>query len=308
MGNVPTVVLRPSADAGAVRPAIRYARQRAPELLVWMGIPLLGTFSTEEPISFGRFVIFVIALTSAMAHVLLVNDWGGLRRNPLEVMRYGPVADGTALADTLRDGAALTLLVGVLCGLYLLPLRVLLVLGSLGVGISALYSHPAIHLKENPIASRVLHLAGGTLQFLGGYLAFSGQLTRGASIGLFFGAVITAGHFIHECIDAEDDQVHDVHTWATRRGIRHCARVGLLMFVCAHVYLFILAKAGAFSWTDFWIFSLPIAVHAYFADGILGAKDDLPRTLRHYRLGYRTMYALSSAAFVAVRLVCWTQC
>jgi len=304
-GRVSALVFQPETGVGTVTPAIRYARQRMAELLVWMGIPLLGAFSTGEPLPFGRFVLFVIALTAAMAHVLLVNDWGGLRRNPLEVERYRHVSDGTALAYTLRDGAALTLVVGVVCGLYLLPLRMVLVLGGLGVGISALYSHPAIHLKENVIASRVLHLAGGALQFLGGYLAFSGQLGRGAFIGLFFGWVIMAGHFVHECIDAESDQAHDVRTWATRRGVRHCARVGLLMFTCGHAYVFILAESAIFSWTDAWIFSAPLAVHAYFAAGILGDTDDLPGTLRRYRLGYRTLYAVSSAAFVGVRLACW---
>ena len=299
--------LQPAPDAWTVRPTIQYARQRAPELLVWMGIPLLGAFSARESISFGRFVLFVFALTAAMAHVLLVNDWGGLKRNPLEVERYRHVVDGIALADTLRNGAALTLLAGFLCGLYLLPLPMLLVMACLGMGISVLYSHPAIHLKEHLIASKMLHLAGGTLQFLGGYLVFSGDLARGAAIGLFFGWIITAGHCVHECIDAEGDQAQDVRTWATRWGPRRCARVGLLMFVCAHAYLGLLTELAILSWTDAWIFSVPIAAHAYFVHRILREPDNLAESLRRYRLGYRTMYALSSAAFVSVRLASWAQ-
>jgi 4-hydroxybenzoate polyprenyltransferase len=267
-----------------------------------MGIPLLGALSTGESIPFGRFVIFVVALTASMAHVLLVNDWGGLRRNPLEVERYRQVADGLALADTLRNGAVLTLLVGLLCGLYLLPLPALLVMGCLGIGVSALYSHPAIHLKEHLVASKMLHLVGGTLQFLGGYLVFSGDLATGAAVGLFFGWIIMAGHFFHECIDAETDQVHDIHTWATRWGVRRCARVGLLVFVGAHAYLLILAELAVLSWTDAWIFSVPIAAHVFFADRILREPDHLAEALRRYRLGYRTMYALSSAASVGVAL------
>jgi 4-hydroxybenzoate polyprenyltransferase len=297
----------PSTDAGAVTPIVQYARERGPELLVWMGIPLLGALSTGESLAFGRFVLFVLALTAAMAHVLLVNDWGGLRRNPLEVERYRHVADGPALAGALRNGAALTLLASVLGGLYLLPLSVLLVLGGLGIGVSALYSHPAIHLKEHLVASKMLHLAGGTLQFLGGYLVFSGDLARGAAIGLFFGWIIMAGHFVHECIDAEDDQAHDIHTWATRWGVRRSAKVGLLMFAGAHAYLLILAGLAVLSWTDAWIFSMPVAAHVYFAERILGEPDDLAGTLRHYRLGYRAMYALGSAASVCVTLAWWAE-
>ena len=37
-------------------------------------------------------------------------------------------------------------------------------------------------------------------------------------------------------------------------------------------YLLILAELAIFSWTDAWIFSVPIAVHAYFAAGILGTR------------------------------------
>lgn len=267
-----------------------------------MAIPVLGAFSAGESVSFARFVVFLLALTAAMAHLLLVNDWGGLRRDPLEVLRYRHVADGTALADTLRNGAALTLLVSVLCGLYLLPLRVLLVMACLGVGVSALYSHPAIHLKEHPVGSKMLHLAGGTLQFLGGYVVFSGHLGRGVAIGLVFGWIMTAGHCVHECIDAGSDRAHDVHTWATRWGVRRCARLGLLTFACAHAYVLLLTALAVLSWTDAWVFSVPIAAHACFADRILREKDDLARTLRRYRLSYRAMYALSSAAFVWARL------
>ncbi|HZS32594.1 MAG TPA: UbiA family prenyltransferase [Methylomirabilota bacterium] len=290
-----------------IEPAIQYARRRAPELLVWMGIPLLGAFAAGESIPLGRFVVFVVAMTAAMAHLLLVNDWGGLRRNPLEVKRYRHVADGTALADTLRNGAALTLAAGLACGLYLLPLRMLLVMAGLGIGISVLYSHPAIHLKEHVIGSKMLHVTGGTVQFLGGYLVFSGHLSRGVAIGLAFGWIIMAGHFFHECIDAESDRAHDVHTWATRWGVRHCARVGLLMFVCAHAYLLILTELTVLSWADAWVFSVPVAAHACFAGRILRDQDDLARTLRRYRLSYRTMYALSSAAFVWVRLASLAQ-
>jgi 4-hydroxybenzoate polyprenyltransferase len=270
-----------------------------------MGIPLVGAFSTGEPISFGRFVLFDFALTAAMAHVLLTNDWGGLRRTPLEVERYPHVADGTALGNALRNGAMLMLLASLLCGFYLLPLRMLLILAGLGIGINALYSHPAIHLKEHLFASKMLHLTGGTLQFVGGYLVFSGELGRGASSGLFFGGIITAGHFFHECIDAEGDRAHDVQTWATRCGVRHCARAGLLTFIGAHAYLLILAKLGIVSWTDAWIFSVPIVAHLSFAHWILREKGDLGTTLRHYRLAYRTMYALSSATFICVRLAVW---
>ena len=284
--------------------AFQYVRHRTAELLVWMGIPLLGALAAGEPLSPGRFAVFVVALTAAMAHVLLVNDWGGLRRDPLEVTRYPGATEGSALA-MLRGGAVLALLVSLLCGLYLLPLRALLAVGCLGISLSVLYSHPAVHLKENPVASKVLHAMGGTLQFLGGYLVFSGQPVRGACLGLFFGWVLTAGHFFHECKDAAVDDTRDIDTWATRWGSRHCARVGLSMFGFAHVYLLILAELGVLSATEAWLLSAPVAVHAFFAARILREDGRLAATLRRYHLGYRAVYASSGAAFALVNLASW---
>ena len=294
--------LGPAPAGPRAGPAVRYVRRRGAELPVWMGIPLLGALTAGGPGPAGRFALFVLAATAAMAHVLLVNDWGGLRRNPLEMTRYGDVAGADSFAVMLRNGAAMTLLVSFVCGLELLPRGALLAIGCPGFLLSVLYSHPGIHLKEHPFLSKLLHAFAGTLQFAGAYLVFSGDLRRGAGIGVFFGCVVAAGHFFHECRDAASDGAHEVRTWATRWGVPHCARSGLLMFVVAHAYLLVLPELGLLSWAEVAMLSAPIAVHAPFAVWIVRSRHRLERVLQSHHLGYRATYAASGVAFVVSRL------
>ena len=195
-----------------MRSYLQYFRKRSVELPIWLGIPFIGVFLTVEQPPIGRLILFAVAATLAISHLLLVNDWGGLKRTPLEMNRYQDVEDTGAFSRMLRNTAVLTLPIAVLVGFFLLPPELLLGLGVSGILLSVLYSHPSIHLKEDPILSNVLHLLGGTLLFVLGVAVFAGDVAKGITIGLFFGMILMGGHFIHECIDSRRrQQAPDTH-------------------------------------------------------------------------------------------------
>ena len=275
-----------------MRSYLQYFRKRSVELPIWLGIPFIGVFLTVEQPPIGRLILFAVAATLAISHLLLVNDWGGLKRTPLEMNRYQDVEDTGAFSRMLRNTAVLTLPIAVLVGFFLLPPELLLGLGVSGILLSVLYSHPSIHLKEDPILSNVLHLLGGTLLFVLGVAVFAGDVAKGITIGLFFGMILMGGHFIHECIDHDEDNRHQTRTSATTWGISHAARLGIATFFVAHLYLLFLAFLGIMAWSETVLFSLPAAVHISYCRTVIGAAT---RATRTRLLDYRRLYRLSCA-------------
>lgn len=266
-----------------------------------MGIPLTGVFTTGASIPFGKFTIFMMALFFAMAHVLLINDWGGLRRNPMELERYLNVNDATRFSRLLFQAAVLCLLAGTALGIWLLPLPFLILIAVTGSFISVLYSHPDWHFKEHLILSKALHLAGGTIQFLLGYAVFSDDLASGVAIGLFFGCIIMAGHFIHECGDYENDLTHQITTWATIHGKGHTAVSGMMTFLFGHFYLMGLASFGVISLVNAAIFTPIVLLHLATLISLRGRYDDRALLLR-YRARYRLTYSVACVVFTMVQI------
>ena len=212
----PRPVLTQRPVAGNMRAYLKYFRKRFVELPIWLGIPFIGVFLTVDRPSVARLLLFGLTVSLAISHLLLVNDWGGLKRAPLELGRYQDIHDSRAFSRMLRNAALLTLLSGVLLGVFLLPPTLLLGIGVSGALLSFLYSHPSFHLKEDPLLSHLLHVSGGTLLFLMGVAVFSGNMAKGTAIGLFFGMILMGGHFIHESIDHDEDIRHQARTSATR--------------------------------------------------------------------------------------------
>jgi len=279
----------------------KYINKRIYELPIWMGIPMVGVFTSGASIPFEKFTLYLAALFFAMAHVLLINDWGGLRRNPRELSRYFGLDDSARFASMLGRAAIFCLLAGAILGLWLIPLNTLLLITVTGGFISVLYSHPDWHLKEHLVLSKLLHLAGGTIQFLLGYAVFSNNLAPGIAIGLFFGCIIMAGHFIHECGDFEEDLAHGIKTWATTNGVGKTAVFGMLTFVLAHIYLIALAVLQTLSWVDVAIFTPIVLLHLATLI-ILRGRYDSTSLLKRYRMQYRLSYVTACMVFVYAQI------
>lgn len=180
---------------------------------IWLGIPFLGALLGEHFTYGPRLFVFIAAMVFAMAHILLLNDWGDLIKNPLERSRYTQVSNIEVFKFGLWVGAVLSFVISV--GLYagLVSFWVLLSFYFMGGSFSILYSHPKIHFKESVVGSTALHFWGGLLQFMLGYLAFSQRWQDGILWGVFFSLVFVAGHLVHECVDVDEDR-----RGALRRG------------------------------------------------------------------------------------------
>jgi len=88
---------------------LQYIRYRILELPIWLGIPFLGVFLGGKPEPLSRFILFTIAVSLAMGHVLFINDWGGLKRNPQEAKRYNLTGDDKSLQKHIFIAAIISI-------------------------------------------------------------------------------------------------------------------------------------------------------------------------------------------------------
>lgn len=282
-----------------MRDLLNYLKFRIKEFPVWLGIPYLGVFTTQAPISIQRLMIFTLAISLAIIHLLLLNDWGGYRRNKHEFERF-KVINQPLLLKWLAYCSIASFLLSLALGALLLNIKLLLILSFCGGILSYLYSNPIFHMKENLIGSKLIHIAGGLLQFLLGYLVFSHDIQRAMLIGLYFSLLFTAGHFIHECIDINEDSKGCLNTFAGRFDYKASFYVSMALFATATYYLYFIFNKGHVDAVLFYLFCVPVLIHAvYLFRFHLNINSPYP-FLVNYQKTYRLFYGLSAFIYIAV--------
>jgi len=280
----------------ALRPVPRSFRVlsciRLDEVLILQGTPLLGALFAMGPITTAKCVdLMVLALGSSclVAHVFLLNDWSGASTDLRDPNRAARVF--TARGISSRSA-------GILCVLLLLAgLLLLAPFGSAALALaltlavlSTLYSAPAVAMKGVPLASTVLHLAGGLVHFLLGYSVFHAPDARSVGIGSFFALTFAAGHLTHEARDHASDLLNGIQTNAVKFGPATNFLAGLLFFTTAYYLLFVLAVTAVVPrilvlTVALYPLHMRWALRAWMAG--LGFQN-----IRWLQLRYRTLYAI----------------
>lgn len=226
---------------------ISYLKQiRYNEVLLLLGSPFLGIFiSLKAGTDFMivSFLLFCPAAFLLVAHVYTFNDWAayntetGRRKESLAINRKGLLVFSSGMAF--------------LC--ILIFLKISIIISSIALSIiflSLLYSHPNIRLKGLPIVPTLIHLPGGILLFLLGWVLFSSDYIRGSAIGLYFALVFTGGHLVHETIHFAEDRAIGLNTSAIKFGRKKSFLAGFIIFSLSFIYLALLA----------WIHLLPFSL------------------------------------------------
>ena len=184
------------------------------DVLILGGTPVLGVaFSVglTAP-NLIRIILFLGAAFLLLVHIFTLNDWADSQHSKAETSARTAQAPCETISPTLLLVFSVLCLVVSLILLAFLGTR-LFVLGITVAALGILYSHPRLNAKSMPILSTLLHLLGGFLHFLFGYVLFSPIDLRGVLIGLFFGVTFAAGHPVQEVRDFhEDREVGAVHS------------------------------------------------------------------------------------------------
>ncbi len=274
---------------------VQYLRYRLQELPVWLGIPVLGLFLAEKPIVWSRLIIFFFAISFSMLHVLLVNDWGDLQKNPYEKVNLPSKANQLHLIHCIGKTSIYSYIICIILFSLLGPISIFLAL--IGGMLSVLYSHPSIHFKENLLGSTGIHFIGGEIQFLLGYTTLGAPIKEGILVGAFFSFIFVAGHFVHMCLDVNEDKKGNIQTWATRFNNFSILLIASIVFLSAHIYLLMLTIYAIVPLSMFYIFILPLIVHIIFYKDLL-RRNMTQRNIYRYRKNYRLVYALCTGAYI----------
>ncbi len=279
-----------------------YFLYRIKELFVWLGIPCLGAAAGENFFLGSRAMFFGVSMVFAMAHVLLINDWGDLKKNPLEKERLPNVTNFVSLRSRLLIFAVLSFTASFILYANLVPLELLVFFAIAGVVLSLLYSHPKTHFKESTVGASLLHFFGGLLQFMLGYMVFSRNWPKGILLGTFFSLIFVAGHLVHESIDIEEDKNGGIKTRATRFGVKPTLQAALTVFVAAHFYLLFITVAQVVNWQMDVIFLLPLVFHFIFLNRLHLKLLTQRKEIKGYQILYRLAYGISSVLFVLLSI------
>lgn len=268
------------------------------ELFVWMGIPILGVFSSGGQFHLQRFLLGFLGIIFFILYIILLNDWGGSDKSPKEIERFSTNGYSVKYKMFFLQAAILSLLMAFFLYSFLINVKLLLLIFFSGFILNILYSHPYFYLKGNFWVSTLLHFLVGEVLFLLGYVVASQNILQGLLVGTFYSLILTAGHFVHECQDVVEDRQGNLGTTPVRYGIRQSLYLAIRFFLAAHIIFMVLAIKSIIEWSVFFIFVFPVFFHFYFWIIFARTSHIKQKNISKYKLAYRLCYALCAACYV----------
>ena len=183
--------------------------------------------------------LYLLAIYLLAIHVFLFNDWSDFERD---------LKDQNKISKHLHFKSLKYLgFASVFSGIF--PLCIFLffsyksfVIAGVLLILSILYSSNWLfkHGKNTPGYSSLLHITGGTLSFVLGYI-YNGGFEKFILItGLTFGFFLTGGHLFQEIQDIEGDKINNLLTTAIVLGKKKSFFLGLSSLGIGHLLLYFL--------------------------------------------------------------------
>lgn len=256
----------------------------------------MGVFLSDGKPLLISFIIFLSATTLLILHTLLFNDWAGHKINPAERTR---VVLQQGESENIRPLATASIFFLFISTLFYAALEIrLLIPLSCWVILSFLYSHPAVHMKGKAGSSFLLHLLGGVVKFLLGYLLLSSDFPKGIMLALFFSLIFSAGSLVHQCLHESEDKGAALDTAAVRYGKRKVIVGAIVLFILSHAYLFVLSWTGWVAWKISLVLAMGLIAHFQAIIRLLSTPRDIDDDIKKYQRLYRSLYGLASMVII----------
>ncbi|MBJ2156784.1 UbiA family prenyltransferase [Variovorax sp. IB41] len=272
---------------------------RLDEVCVLQGAPLIGACFAMADFSAAT-LLTIAALVAGnlllVAHVFVLNDWAGAQGDLNDPTRVG--------ATFLAKGENASRMAGLACALLAIALLVFALVGQAPFAIalciaalSAIYSFPGAQGKGVPVLNSLLHMVGGTLHFLLGYVALSPVTPQMVVLAGYFGLVFAAGHLVHETRDHDSDARNGIRTNAVAFGKKASFLAGQVLFSIAYLTLTVLALRGVVPP----VLSLAAVLYAVHLRAAWRAlRDGLTyASVRRLQTVYRNIHVLIGLAMLA---------
>ncbi len=295
--GVDQLTIAPAQTAGFLMKVTTLLRKsRLIDAAVFTAIPAMGILLSIyhqqlTPISYHKIFLNIAPIYLLALHVFFVNDWADFKRDRNDKLKNTFSISSQGFSKNVI--IILAMITGVVSVIWLLyfsiqsfVIGVLLILFSLFYSTSGFYFHG----KGVPVLATLLHIAGGILAFMLGYVLFGKIQPKVILTGLMFGIFLSAGHLFQEIQDFEGDRKNQIRTLSGLIGKKAAAWLGLSLLFCGHALLQSLIYAGIFPVVSVFNWMAFILVAFFILNSIRkGIKHRLAKILR---LSYRIIYAV----------------
>lgn len=276
---------------------------RVDEVAVLQGTPLIGfMFALDRSVALHGLdalqvlAVLVCASVSLVAHIIVLNDWAGIDGDLNDPSRSARTFLSLGVSRrTMWWLAQFLAALGLAVSACLADPALWIAAGMLVT--SALYSAPRWHLKGAPVASSLLHLLGGSLHFLLGYLAIARLNLPAILFAGYFGVVFAAGHLMHEVRGHDADCANGIRTNAVAFGKKATFITAFVLFSMAYLLLAVYSAAEQ-HWGLFGISVMAYLLHTVKSWRALLSQLEL-RPLLQLQSQYRLNFALIGIALLA---------
>lgn len=276
------------------------------DIMVLMAYPTMGAIFAIDLLELQnsfRLTMFIFFNFLFIAHIYIYNDLSDALLNPDEPKsRSTHALKHPALSEREVFTLSLAMALIALIGFALISWRLFLLALVLEF-LTTLYSSSRVNFKGKPVFSTLIHFFGASLYFMGGWVVFESFTVEGMCLGIFFGLVLSAGHFSNEIEDFEQDLSAGIRTNAIVFGQRPVFRAGLFLFLISSLFFLYICifHLGSFAYIvvcSFLVLGWLVQIRRYWhwkgGDGIRG-----------FRLFYRVVYAGLCFVLVLIRLTEW---
>jgi 4-hydroxybenzoate polyprenyltransferase len=223
-----------------------FAATRGLEVLVLQASPFLGALLGNvghDWVALARVALLLGGSVALTAHVFVFNDWAGQNSDVNDPQRAALVFGQRGITSRQVASLAVALLIAAMLLLAIVGAPAVLLAAAIAA-LSLVYSGSSSWGKGIPVVGSLLHVIGGTLHFLLGYVGSHAVDGRGIAIGIFFGLVFAAGHLNQEVRDYDADLLNRIRTNAVVFGRRRTFVSSFLIFTTAYAILVVLSAFG----------------------------------------------------------------
>ncbi len=274
---------------------------RSAEVTMMLGFPATGilfAFSKPEELIKIEIFIFIVAIFFLSSAIYSYNALAGIKEDE----------ENDRLKNDLGSNKksffkwSLAVFVTMFIFLFSFIDILLAILSMVSFLLWFLYSFPEKGLKYRPVAGTVIHFTGQIIHFHMGYIILKDMGIHSLLVSVYFAILFASGHINHELIDYEADKAMNVSSGAVFFGKKKWEKVSFMLFLFSTFYLIILMLLKVTEFVICWPFILAGTVHSVYRLKYL--RKDLTRIrFLKERTFYRTVYFLSGAAFLTLKIL-----
>lgn len=295
--GVDQLTIAPAQTAGfLMKVAILLRKSRLIDAAVFTAIPAMGMLLSIyhqqlTPIGYHKIFLNTVPIYLLALHVFFINDWADFKRDRNDKLKNTFPISLPGFSKSVIIILAIATGLGSLIWLLYVSFQAFII-GVALIFLSLFYSTSGFyfHGKGVPVLATLLHIAGGLLAFMLGYVLFGKIQSNVILTGVIFGMFLSAGHLFQEIQDFEGDRKNQISTVSGLIGKKAAAWLGLFLLFCGHALLQYLIYSGIFPLVSVFNWMAFVLVATFILLSIRKVLSN--NSVKLLRCRYRIVYAV----------------